>query len=170
MSFSSVISELRAELVSNMPQIRVLLKKSPAMAFTTINEVATRVGQRHGIVVSLNFPQRGKIEDYESYGTENIGMVFNRNSRAFPVPRDSIRAKALEILGTAEVHDAYMYEGKEGLRVTMENIRIDILPASLHVWGKFDVRVLKFCDWLLANCYGPSPGVDGALSDTSSKE
>lgn len=169
MSFSSITAELRRELGSNMPQIRVLLKKNPAMAFTTINETASKVGKKHGIILSLNFPQRGKIEDFESYGTENIGMVFQRNSRNFSIARDLIKSKAAEMLDRPQVQDAYMYEGKEGVRVMLENIRLDILPASLHVWGKFDDNTSKFCDWLLINCYQLRPGVDGALSETNSK-
>lgn len=169
MSFSSITAELRRELGSNMPQIRILLKKNPAMAFTTINETASKVGKKHGIILSLNFPQRGKIEDFESYGTENIGMVFQRNSRNFSIARDLIKSKAVEMLDRPQVQDAYMYEGKEGVRVMLENRRLDILPASLHVWGKFDDNTSKFCDWLLINCYQLRPGVDGALSDTNSK-
>lgn len=169
MSFSSITAELRRELGSNMPQIRVLLKKNPAMAFTTINETASKVGKKHGIILSLNFPQRGKIEDFESYGTENIGMVFQRNSRNFSIARDLIKSKAAEMLDKPQVQDAYMYEGKEGVRVMLENMRLDILPASLHVWGKFDDSISKFCDWLLSNCYQLRPGVDGALSETNSK-
>ncbi|MDE1726331.1 MAG: hypothetical protein KGH89_03605 [Thaumarchaeota archaeon] len=169
MSFSLIVTELRMELVSNMPQIRILLKKSPAMAFTIINETASRIGKKYGINLSLNFPQRGKIEDFESYGTENVGMVFQRNSRNFLIARDLIKSKAIEILDKPDVHDAYMYEGKEGVRVMLENSRLDILPASLHVWGKFDDNITKFCDWLLINCYQLKPGVEGALSDTNSK-
>lgn len=169
MSFSSITAQLRAELVSNMPQIRVLLKKNPAMAFTIINETASKVGKKYGIILSLNFPQRGKIEDFESYGTENIGMVFQRNSRNFSIARDLIKSKATEMLDKPQVQDAYMYEGKEGVRVMLENSRLDILPASLHVWGKFDDNISKFCDWLLINCYQLRPGVDGALSETNSK-
>lgn len=169
MSFSSIAIELRKELVSNMPQIRVLLKKSPAMAFTTINEIASKIGKKYGIVLSLNFPQRGKIEDFDSYGTENIGMVFQRDSRNFPIERSLIKSKAAELLERSEIHDAYMYEGKEGVRIVTENVRLDILPASLHIWGKFDAKVIDFCNWLLINCYQLNPGVDGALSEDNSK-
>jgi hypothetical protein len=168
-SFSSISTELRKEIVSNMPQIRILLKKSPALAFTTINEIASKVGRKYGITLSLNFPQRGKIEDFESYGTENIGIVFQRNSKNFPIDRNLIKSKASELLGRPETYDAYMYEGKEGVRVVLDNIRLDILPASLHIWGKFDKKVIEFCNWLLINCYQLNPGVDGALSETSSK-
>ncbi len=169
MSFSSISAELRKEIVSNMPQIRVLLKKNPALAFTTINEIASDVGRKYGITLSLNFPQRGKIEDFESYGTENIGMVFQRNSKKFPIDRNLIKSKATETLDESETRDAYMYEGKEGVRVTLDNVRLDILPASLHIWGKFDNKVIEFCDWLLVNCYQLNPGVDGAFSETNSK-
>ncbi len=138
------------------------------MAFTTINEIASSIGRKYGIVLSLNFPQRGKIEDFESYGTENIGLVFRRDSRSFPIPRESIKSKALELLESPQVQDAYMYEGKEGVRIITGGIRLDVLPASLHVWGRFDDKVLEYCDWLLSNCYEVRPGVDGALSDTKS--
>lgn len=168
MSFSQISSKLQEELKSNTPQIRFLLKKSPGLAFTTINEIATNVGKKYSIKVSLNFPERGKIEDYESYGTENIGFVFQRNSRSFPIPRDTIKSKATEALGNIQIQDAYMYEGKEGVRVIDQNYRLDILPASLHIWGKINYNIKNFCDWLFENCYEVKPGVDGALSETSS--
>jgi hypothetical protein len=168
MSFSSIVVELQKELRANLPQIRFLLKRNPALAFTTINDIATNVGKRYNIRLSLNFPEKGKIEDFESYGKENIGMVFQRDSKRFPIARELIKSKAVEILGTLQVEDAYMYEGKEGVRVLLDNIRLDILPASFHVWGKFDKNVTKFCDWLLTDCYELKPGVDGALSETNS--
>src|SRR5512147_2314381 len=91
MSFSQISSRLQRELKSNNPQIRLLLKKSPGLAFTIINEIATNIGKSYNIKVSLNFPERGKIEDYEAYGTENIGFVFQRDSRAFSISRELIK-------------------------------------------------------------------------------
>jgi hypothetical protein len=169
MSFSQISSRLQKELKSNNPQIRFLLKKSPGLAFTTINEIATNIGKKYNIKVSLNFPERGKIEDYEAYGTENIGFVFERDSRAFPIARELIKSKASEILGSANIQDAYMYEGKEGVRVVNDNYRLDILPASLHLWGKINDEIRNFCDWLLENCYGVKPGVEGAFNEANSK-
>ncbi|TLY06931.1 MAG: hypothetical protein E6K83_07365 [Thaumarchaeota archaeon] len=168
MSFTEITSTLQKELISNMPQIRFLLKKNPGLAFTIINEIAEKVGKRYSVILSLNFPERDKIENYESYGTENIGMVFQRDNKVFAIPRNLIKSKANEILRNAQVQDAYMYEGKEGVRILLENCRLDILPASLHVWGKFDDKITMFCDWLLTNCYQLKPGVNGALSDTNS--
>ena len=168
MSFSAITQDLQKELRSNIPQIRFLLKKNPALAFTTINEISAKVGKKYNLVLSLNFPERGKIEDFESYGTENIGMVIDRFRKTFPIQRELIKSKASEIFGNIQVQDAYMYEGKEGVRVVLDDGRLDILPASLHVWSKFDRKVIEFCDWLFANCYQLKPGVKGAESEVSS--
>lgn len=167
-SFSQIILKLQQELKSNLPQIRFILKKNPSLAFTTINEIAIKIGRKYNIKVSLNFPERNKIEDFESYGTENVGFVFQRNSKVFSISRDLIKTKALKFLENIEVEDAYMYEGKEGARIIGNGFRIDILPSSLHVWGKIDNNIAKFCDWLFDNCYEVKPGVEGAFSETSS--
>lgn len=168
MSFSAITQDLQNELHSNMPQIRFLLKKSPALAFTTINEISLKVGKKYSLVLSINFPERGKIEDFESYGTENIGMVIDRLRKTFPIQRESIKSKASEFFNDARIQDAYMYEGKEGVRIVLDSGRLDVLPASLHVWGKFDRKIIEFCDWLLVNCYQLKPGVKGAESEVSS--
>jgi hypothetical protein len=160
MSFSLISSKLQKELKSNNPQIRFLLKNSPAIAFTTINEIATNIGKKYNIKISINFPEKGKIEDFESYGTENIGFVFQRNSKTFSISRELIKSKASEMLGNAQIQDAYMYEGKEGVRVIDDTFRLDILPSSLHVWGKINEGIKNFGDWLLENCYEVKPGVE----------
>ena len=162
MSFSAIVQDLQRELHSNMPQIRFLLKKNPAFAFTTINEISAKIGKKYNLALSLNFPERGKIEDFESYGTENIGMIIDRFRKTFPIQREVIRSKASEIFENVQIQDAYMYEGKEGVRILLDAGRLDILPASLHIWGKFDKKIMEFCDWLLVNCYQLKPGVKGA--------
>jgi len=168
MIFSAIIEELQKELKSNMAQIRFLLMKSPAIAFTTMNEIATKVGKKYKMSLLLNFPQSGKIEDYESYGTQDISMIIDMTRKVFPIKREMIKSKAKEIFGDIKVEDAYMYEGKEGVKVFLESGRIDILPHSLHVWCKFDSKVTEFCDWLLINCYQLNPGVSGARSEVNS--
>ena len=168
MSFSEITSILQKELRSSNPQIRLLLKNSPGLAFTTINEIASKIGKIYDIRLSLNFPEREKIEDFDSYGTENIGFVFKRDNHAFPIERDLVKSKASEYLGKGQIQDAYMYEGKEGVRVIDDAYRLDILPASLHVWGKFDDKIRRYCDWLFENCYEIKPGVEGAFNETNS--
>ena len=168
MLFSTITEELQKELKSNMAQIRFLLMKSPAIAFTTMNEIATKVGKKYKMSLILNFPQSGKIGDYESYGTQDISMIIDMTRKVFPIKREIIKSKAKEIFGDIKVEDAYMYEGKEGVKVFLESGRIDILPHSLHIWCKFDSKVTEFCDWLLNNCYQLNPGVSGARSEVNS--
>ena len=168
MSFRVITEELQKELKSNMAQIRFLLMKSPGIAFTTMNEIATKVGKKYSVSLLLNFPQSGKIEDYESYGTQDISIIIDMTRKIFPIKRETIKSKAKEIFEDIKVEDAYMYEGKEGVKVFLESGRIDILPHSLHIWCKFDSKVTEFCDWLLNNCYQLNPGVSGARSEVNS--
>lgn len=153
MSFSTISQELQHELKRNLPQIRFLLKKNPALAYTKITEIGSEVGKKHNIKLLVNFPQREKIDDFDSYGTQDLSIIVDQTKTNFPIDRDIIKAKTKEIFGDVRVDDAYMYEGKEGVKIFFDNGRIDILPHSLHVWCKFSSKVTKFCDWLFTNVY-----------------
>ena len=109
MSFSALTQDLQKELKSNMPQIRFLLTKNPAIAYSTINEIATRVGKKYNMILSLNFPQRDKINDFESYGTENISMVIDKTKKTFPIKREIIKSKAAEIFGIVGLRWKFVY-------------------------------------------------------------
>lgn len=153
MIFSEITSDLQAQLKSNLPQIRILLKKNPAMAYTRITEIGFEVGRKYSIQLIVNFPQRGKIEDFDSYGTQDLSMIIDRQRKNFPIQRSIIKDKAKEIFGNIQIDDAYMYEGKEGVKVFPEGGRIDILPHSIHIWCKFDEKVTSYCNWVLVNVY-----------------
>ena len=153
MSFAKITEQLKKELKSNMPQIRVLLKKNPAIAYSRITEIGFDVGKKHNIKLIVNFPHEGKIEDFDSYGTQDLSIIVDQSKTNFPIDRSIIKSKAKEIFGDIKVEDAYMYEGKEGAKIFLENGRIDILPHSLHIWCKFTDKVSKYCEWLLENVY-----------------
>lgn len=153
MSFSAITSELQQQLKSNLPQIRLLLKRNPAMAYTKITEIGSSVGQKYKIQLLVNFPQREKISEFELYGKRDLSIIVDRQKRNFPIQRSIIKDKAKEMFGDVQVDDAYMYEGKEGVRVSFENGRIDVLPHSLHIWCFFDDKVTSYCNWLLADVY-----------------
>lgn len=153
MSFSTITQELQDHLKSNLPQIRLILKRNPAMAYTKITELGAAVGGKYNIKLLVNFPERGKINDFDSYGKQDLSIIIDQKKKNFPIERSVIKSKAKEIFGDIEVQDAYMYEGKEGVKVFFKNGRIDILPHSLHVWCKFSDKVTEFCDWLFVNVY-----------------
>ena len=153
MSFRTITKELQDHLKSNLPQIRVILKKNPAMAYTKITELGYEVGRKYNVKLLVNFPERGKIDDFDSYGKQDLSIIIDQTKKNFPIERTIIKSKAKEFFGDVQVKDAYMYEGKEGVKVFFENGRIDILPHSLHVWCKFSEKVTEFCDWLFVNVY-----------------
>ncbi|HWP78650.1 MAG TPA: hypothetical protein VNL34_03250 [Candidatus Nitrosotenuis sp.] len=153
MSFSAITTNLQEELKSNLPKIQLLLKRNPAMAYTRITEIGLGVGRKYNIQLLVNFPQQNKINEFDFYGRRDLSIIVDRQKKNFPIQRAIIKEKAKEIFGEAQVNDAYMYEGKEGVRVTFKDGRIDILPHSLHIWCIFDEKVTRYCDWLLANVY-----------------
>jgi hypothetical protein len=152
-SFTDIVQALQKELKSNMPQIRVLVKKNQAIAYSKITEIGFQVGKKYKIKLIVNFPHIGKIEDFDSYGTQDLSIIVDQSKTNFPIDREIIKSKAKEIFGDIKVEDAYMYEGKEGAKIFLKNGRIDILPHSLHIWCKFTENVTKYCDWLLEKVY-----------------
>lgn len=154
--FKVITEDLQKTLKSNLPQIRFLLKKNPGMAYKEIGEIGKRVGKKYNIELLVNFPHEGKIDDFEMYGKQDLSLIIDMEKKRFPMDRNKIKEKALEILGDIRTEDAYMYEDKEGVRIIFNNNiqdKIDILPHSLHVWYEFTQPVTEFCEWLLENVY-----------------
>ena len=154
LSFASLMEDLKRNIELNKDSLAKILRKSPNLAYQKVNELATFTGSRYGVDLQLHFPVAGKISDLDSYGTENIRIVVDKFRKTFPVPREEVKKKAVELLGVdAKPQDAYMYEGKEGVRVVMPAGRIEILPGSVHFWCKIDDRVSSYATWLMENLY-----------------
>ena len=154
--FKTITEDLQKTLKSNLPQIRFLLKKNPGMAYKEIGEIGKKDSKKYNIVLLVNFPHEGKIDNFEMYGKQDLSLIIDMEKKRFPMDRGIIKEKALEILGDIKTEDAYMYEDKEGVRIIFnDNIqdKIDILPHSLHIWYEFTQPVTEFCEWLLENVY-----------------
>jgi hypothetical protein len=149
LSFTDLHSELLFNIKYHDKEIRESLKKSPNLAYKLTNQLAEFTGSRHNVILNLHFPDRKKIYDVDNYGTENLGLVVDKFRKRFPIPREIIKQKAIEFLGNVTPQDAYMYEGKEGLKILMDKGRIEILPGSVHLWCSIDENLKKFCDWLM---------------------
>lgn len=153
---SNILDELSENISANRQVFVALIKKSPNLAYQKVNELAAFVGSRHGVDLQLHFPRADKIRDVDSYGTENVGIVVDKFCKNFTVPREAVKAKAIELIGgDAKPQDAYMYEGKEGVRVVLGEGqgRIEILPGSVHFWCRVEGKVRDYGDWLLENVY-----------------
>ena len=153
MIFSEIVTDLQSELKKEIAQIRFLLKKNPAMAYTRIVEIGKEVGKKYNIKLIVNFPKQGRIDEFEKYGKRDLSLIIDYDKKRFPIDRKIIKQKAIEILGDVKTEDAYMYENKEGVRVFTDDWKIDILPHSVHVWTDFDDKVTAFCNWLMENAY-----------------
>ena len=153
MIFSEIVLDLQQQLKRDLALIRFLLKKNPAMGYTKIVEIGKKVGKKYNINLVVNFPKAGRIDDYEMYGKRDLSLIIYHEKKRFPIDRNIIKEKAKEVLEDIQIEDAYMYEGKEGVRVFTKDWKIDILPNSVHIWTEFDEGVTKFCDWLLENVY-----------------
>ena len=153
MIFSELTSDLQAQLKRDMAQIRFLIKKNQGMAYTRIVEIGKEVGKKYNIKLVVNFPKEGRIDEFDMYGKRDLSLIIDYERKRFPIDRELIKQKAKEMLGDIKTEDAYMYEGKEGVRVFTDNWKIDILPHSLHIWTEFNESVTAFCDWLMENVY-----------------
>jgi hypothetical protein len=155
--FSSLMDDLYSNIKRNRDILVVVLKRSPNMAYQKVNELAKFVGSHYNVDLQLHFPIPQKISDLDSYGTENISVVVDKFRRTFPVPRETVKQKAVELIGNdAKPQDAYTYEGKEGVKVVMPKGSIEVLPGSMHFWCKIDTRIRSYGDWLIENVYFPT--------------
>ncbi len=153
MIFTELTSDLQAQLKRDMAQIRFLLKKNQGTAYARIVEIGKEVGKKYNIKLIVNFPKEGRIDEFDMYGRRDLSLIIDYDRKRFPIDRELIKQKAKETLGDIQTEDAYMYEGKEGVRVFTDNWKIDILPHSLHIWTEFNENVTTFCDWLMENVY-----------------
>jgi len=153
MIFSELVSDLQAQLKKDMAQIVFLLKKNQGMGYSRIVQIGKEVGKKYNIKLIVNFPKKGRIEEFDMYGKRDLSLIIDYDRKTFPIDRELIKQKAKEILGDVQTEDAYMYENKEGVRVFTKNWKIDILPHSVHIWTEFDEKVTAFCEWLMENAY-----------------
>jgi len=144
-------SDLLYNIKYHNSDIQQALKKSPNTAYQYVNQLSEFTGSRYNVSLNIHFPNPEKIYDVENYGTENLGLVVDKFRKRFPISRDIIKKKAVELLGNVTPQDAYMYEGKEGLKILSPHGRIEILPGSIHLWCRIDENLIKFCDWLMQN-------------------
>lgn len=151
--FSDIHSDLLYNLRYHRQELEKDLAKSPNVVYQQINQISTFVGSRFQISLQLHFPNSSKIRDVQYYGTENIGIVVDKFRKTFPISREIVKQSAKEILGDIKALDAYMYEGKEGLKIIMDSGRIEILPGSVHLWCNIDENVTRFVDWLMDEIY-----------------
>jgi len=155
--FTSLMTDLSNNINSNIEFFKTtLIKKNPTMAYYKLNELSNFVGSRYNLKLEIHFPNSNKVYDIDNYGKENISIIIDKFRKTFTIQRERIKQEAENFFKNSMVIDAYMYEGKEGIKIIFNDknkSRIEILPGSFHLWIKIEKDVEKFCNWLLANVY-----------------
>lgn len=154
-TFSALMEDLKSNIDYNRKALENSLRINPAIAYQKVNEITQFVGSRYRLNLQIHFPDQRRLFAVDSYGTENLGIVFDKHRKHFPIQRETIKKKAHEIFATSKADDAYMYEGKEGVRVTIAAVgRMEILPGSIHLWCNVEKDGVKeYVDWLFENVY-----------------
>ncbi len=154
--FSLLIRDLTNNINSNMEFFKTTSITKPTLVYYKLNELSNFVGSRYNLKLEIHFPNSSKILHTDEYGKENISLVIDKFKKVFPISRELIKREATNSFKNAMVIDAYMYEGKEGIKVVFNDkskSRIEVLPGSFHLWVRIDEDVEKFCNWLLLNVY-----------------
>lgn len=159
--FTSLINDLQNNFDSNRDFFKTMVKKNPSLTFFKLNELCKFVGSRYGVILEIHFPDSRKLLDTEDYGKENISIIIDKFKKTFPIEREQIKIAASKMISdNIQIIDAYMYEGKEGVKIIFQNqnnkdkpSRIELLPGSFHLWVKLDQNIENFCNWLLSNVY-----------------
>lgn len=151
--FGQILSDLRVNFDLNEIAIKSLLEKNIYLAFNKINEITSFVGKRYGLELQLHFPDSIKIHAFDEYGTENIGVIYDKFRKKFPIDRELIKEKILQMLESVSVTDAYMYEGKEGIRIVLKGGRIEIMPGSVHLWCKINPEITTLMNWFIKEVF-----------------
>ena len=161
-SFSALLAEFRRIVLQHKPELESLVSKSPNAGYKRVVELAGLAGSLHGVGFQIHFPVPSKLRDIDRFGTENVSVIIDKFRKRFPIPREEIKAKISSTYGpSATIRDAYMYEGKEGLRVVLPAGRIEILPGSMHFWCQVDERAAALGDWLVSRIYLPDSSAHG---------
>jgi hypothetical protein len=155
--FTSLMTDLSNNINSNIEFFKTtLIKKNPTLAYYKLNELSNFVGSRYNLKLEIHFPNSNKVYDIDNYGKENISIIIDKFRKTFTIQRERIKQEAENLFKNSTVIDAYMYEGKEGIKIIFNDknkSRIELLPGSFHLWIKIEKDVEKFCNWLLANVY-----------------
>ena len=162
MIFAIITKDLQKELKSNLPQIMILLKKQPAIAYKKIGDIGKEVGKKYDIELLVNFPHKGKIENFDMYGKQDLSFIVDMERTNFPIKRSIIKEKAREIfwrcgkqrmLTCMRVKKASKYFLVRQMKLVEKKRGLTFCHILCMCGMNFTDKVTEFCDWLLENVY-----------------
>ncbi len=67
------------------------------MGYSKIVEIGKGVGKKYNIKLIVNFPKKGRIDEFEMYGKRDLSIIVDYEKKRFPIDRNIIKEKAKEI-------------------------------------------------------------------------
>ena len=132
MIFTVITEDLQRELKRHFPQIRMLLKKNPAIAYKRIGEIGKDVGKKYKIELLVNFPHEGKIDNFEMYGAEEGWEHPDVGDLVEIASKSSLKTE----VGVVVEPNEYIKNDHLWAQVLLNNGKMKILP-------KRDLKVIQ---------------------------
>jgi len=145
----NAIKELQKELLSEKTRLNSLLSEGKVIKLhTELNYLASLVGKRHSMGMSINFPERDFMDEVIR-GERNIIIVTHPFRNAFLENSPKVREKAASFFPNSRVKS---FDNGEGFHILFDGGKVSMFPGSLHLWCNVN-KAEKFLEWAMENVY-----------------
>ena len=152
---SWIIRDLWSTLESKQNQYAPLLDTNKVRAFEVINGIAREVGQRHRVLLQLNFPPGQQGPSLNALGHRDLSLIIHRGREEFEGVSETEVKKFFLPLEPLSFEP--MQRDQQGFMVRLSNGRIDCLPGAVHLWSEITPEILDVLDALFRKAYGLGP-------------
>lgn len=151
---SWIIKDLWQSLEKRREEYEGYLNEGKFEGFAAINRIASTVAEKYGVFIQVNFPP-GRSIQVENVGHRDLSILVRKERQKLEGTTLEELKRALQLLNPVSYDSAGF--GYEGLRVRLDEGRIDVLPGGVHLWCRISPEVLSFLDWLFQHSYGLKP-------------
>lgn len=152
---SWIIRDLWSTLESRQNQYAALLATNKVRAFEVINGIAYEVGQRHRVLLQLNFPPGQKGLSLNTLGHRDLSLIIHHGREKFGGVSEAEVKKIFLPLEPRSFEP--INRDQQGFKVQLSNGRIDCLPGAVHLWCEITPEILDVLDTLFRNVYELEP-------------
>ncbi|MBI5355652.1 MAG: hypothetical protein HZB68_04325 [Candidatus Aenigmarchaeota archaeon] len=145
----NAIKELQKELFQEKTRLNSLLSEGKVIELhMELNYLASLVGKRHSMGISINFPERDFMDEIIR-GERNIIIVTRPFRNAFLGNLSAIREKAASFFPNSCVKN---FDNGEGFHILFEGGKVSMFPGSVHLWCNVK-KAERFLAWAMENVY-----------------
>lgn len=143
------VKELQRALASKKTELKRLLSEGKMTELhMELNLIASFAGKRSSMEISINFPERYKMDEVIR-GERNIIIVSHPLRKKFGVPVAEIIGKAASFFPGSQLKN---FENGEGFHIIFSGGKISMFPGSVHLWCNVN-KAEKFLVWAMDSVY-----------------